>query len=125
MNILLDTHIYIWWLKDDRHLSKKARTIIANADTVYVSSVSIWESIIKMQLGKLEILVSDLIAAIENEGFIELPLTIKHAAKLAELPNYHRDPFDRTLVAQAITEPLRLITVDAALKPYSELVEMV
>jgi PIN domain nuclease of toxin-antitoxin system len=125
MHILLDTHIYIWWLKDDAHLSKKARSIIVDADVVYVSSISIWEAAIKIHLGKLDANIKELISSIESEGFLELPLTANHAALVAELPDYHRDPFDRVLIAQAICEPLRLISVNGALKPYSELIELV
>ena len=125
MHILLDTHIYIWWLKDDAHLSKKARSIIVDADVVYVSSISIWEAAIKIQLGKLDADIKELINSIESEGFLELPLTANHAALVTDLPDYHRDPFDRVLIAQAICEPLRLISVDSALKPYSELIELV
>lgn len=125
MHILLDTHIFLWWLKDDRKLSKKARTIIQNAEEVYISSASIWESAIKMQLGKLSVEMNLLLDSIENEGFIELPITIKHAALVAELPGHHRDPFDRMLIAQTISEPLRFLTADVTIKIYSELVEMV
>lgn len=125
MHILLDTHLFIWWLKDDRHLSKKARSLIIDADAVYISSVSIWEAAIKIQLGKLSAAISDLAGSIEAEGFLELPLTAKHAVMLMDLPNYHRDPFDRMLISQAISEPLRLLTADEMLKQYSELIEVV
>lgn len=125
MHILLDTHLFIWWLKDDRHLSKKARSLITNADAVYISSISIWEAVIKVQLGKLDAKISDLVESIETEGFLELPLTTKQAAMVIELPLYHRDPFDRILIAQAISEPLHLLTADRTLKQYSELVDVV
>lgn len=125
MHILLDTHLFIWWLKNDSHLSKKARSWITDADAVHVSSVSIWEAAIKIQLGKLSAEINDLLGAIETEGFIELPFTAKHAAVVTDLDPHHRDPFDRALIAQAISEPLRLLTGDAALKQYSELVEIV
>jgi len=125
MHILLDTHLFIWWLKDDVHLSKKARALITEADIVYISSVSVWEAAIKIQLGKLEADINALVAAIRTEGFMELPVTAKHAAMVATLPGWHRDPFDRMLIAQALSEPLRLLTADAALKPYSELVDVV
>jgi PIN domain nuclease of toxin-antitoxin system len=125
MEILLDTHIFLWWLKDDTRLSKKARSIIRDADRVYVSCVSIWEAAIKIHLKKLDALVNDLVESIDNEGLIELPLTAKQASMVVNLPDYHRDPFDRMLIAQAICEPLRLLTVDEVLKPYSELVELV
>lgn len=125
MHILIDTHLFIWWLKDDQHLSKKARTLIIDADIVYVSSVSIWEAAIKIKLGKLDVDLNKLVEAIETEGFVELPLTARQAAKVMQLPNYHHDPFDRMLIAQALTEPLRFLTADAALRQYSELVDVV
>lgn len=125
MHLLLDTHLFIWWLKDDKHLSKKARSFISDADEVYISSISIWEAAIKIEIGKLDAAIEDLVTSIVQEGFIELPLTARHAAIVTDLPNYHRDPFDRVLIAQAITEPLRLLTADVKLKPYSELVVLV
>src|SRR3990167_6787846 len=120
MQILLDTHLFIWWLKDDPKLSKQARAIITEADFVYISSVSIWEAAIKIQLGKLNANIQELVEAIETEGFTELPLLSKQAAIVTELPLIHRDPFDRMLIAQAISEPLRLLTPDEILKEYSE-----
>ena len=125
MHLLLDTHLFIWWLKDDRCLSKKARALIMDAEEVYISSISIWEAAIKIQLKKLDVVMTTLVESIHNEGFIELPLIAKHAALIAQLPNYHGDPFDRILIAQAISEPLRFLTADKKLKQYSELVEIV
>lgn len=125
MHILLDTHLYLWWLKDDKQLSKKARSIISEADIVYISSITIWEASIKTRLGKLDVSIEELIKAIDTEGFLELPVTARHAAKIIELPDFHRDPFDRMLVAQSMCEPLRLLTSDAVLKQYSELVDLV
>lgn len=125
MQVLLDTHLFIWWLKDDNQLSKKARTIITSADIVYISSVSIWEAAIKIQLGKLEANIDDLVNAIESEGFTEFSLLAKQAAVVKTLPTIHRDPFDRMLIAQAISEPLRFLTSDKILKKYSELVEII
>lgn len=125
MQILLDTHIYLWWLKDDNQLTKKARSLIISADTVYISSVSIWEAAIKIQLKKLRANINDLLSAIDSEGFLELPLTAKHAAKILELRNHHKDPFDRALIAQSISEPLHFLTADDTLKRYSELIEIV
>lgn len=125
MNLLLDTHVFIWWLSDDKHLSKKARSLIKNAQEIYISSASIWEAGIKIQIGRLNVEMNELVAAIENEGFLELPITTAHAAYVTTLPHHHRDPFDRMLIAQAICEPLRFLTVDEKLKEYSELVELV
>lgn len=125
MRILLDTHIFIWWLKNDRSLSKKARLLIQNADKVYISSVSIWEAAIKIPLGKLHADIHVLASSITTEGFDELTITAKHAAATSELSFHHRDPFDRMLIAQSITEPLRFITADKQLKQYCELIDLV
>lgn len=125
MNILLDTHIYLWWLCDDKSLSKQARALIKRADDVYISSASIWEAAIKIQLGKLTADINSLADAIVEEGFSELSIRASHAALTLTLPLHHRDPFDRILIAQAMSEPLRLITADRTLAIYSELVQVV
>lgn len=125
MRILLDTHIYLWWLQDNPHLSHSARARITAATEVYVSSASIWEASIKVGIGKLDADIDQLVAEIENSGFRELPVSARHAAMVTRLPDLHRDPFDRLLVAQALCEPLRLLTADSILRGYSELVETV
>lgn len=125
MRYLIDTHIYLWWLKNSPDLSKEARTIITNAEEVYVSSASIWEIGIKVNLKKIKVDVFNMVEEIEANGFIELPITSKHAAAVSKLESLHRDPFDRMLIAQAITEPLRFLTADKFLKKYSDLVQVV
>ncbi|RYE72732.1 MAG: type II toxin-antitoxin system VapC family toxin [Oxalobacteraceae bacterium] len=125
MRILLDTHVYLWWLQDSPKLSNVARVRIDSASKVYISSASIWEATIKAGIGKLEVDVNQLVAEITNCGFDELPILARHAAMVAQLPDIHRDPFDRILVAQALCEPLRLLTADGILGGYSELVETV
>ena len=125
MRLLLDTHIFLWWTKDDRRLSKIARSKILQASEVYISSASIWEAAIKIQLKKLDCDIDQLIGAIAESGFLELPITAHHAAAVLQLPEIHRDPFDRILIAQAISEPLAFLTADPALKNYSGLVEVV
>lgn len=125
MRILLDTQVYLWWLQDDADLPDTARDKIIAASEVFVSSASIWEASAKARLGKLEADVGQLLAEITNSGFRELPISASHAAMVARLPDIHRDPFDRMLVAQAICEPLRLLTADAILCQYSELVETI
>lgn len=125
MRILLDTHIYLWWLQDHENLSKGARDRITAASKVYISSASIWEATIKAGLGKLVVDVNQLVEEIALSGFEELPISARHAAMVAQLPGIHRDPFDRVLVAQALCEPLRLLTADVILSKYSELVEIV
>jgi len=125
MRLLLDTHVFLWCVKDDRRLTKAARALLSGAAEIYVSSASIWEAAIKAKLGKLDVDVDALVAAIVGSGFLELPVTAKHAAAVGRLPDLHSDPFDRLLIAQAMSEPLRFLTADDALKGYSELVELV
>jgi PIN domain nuclease of toxin-antitoxin system len=125
MRILLDTHMYLWWLQDHPKLSQAARAMIVAATDVYISSASIWEASIKIGIGKLDADIEQLVAEIDNSGFKELPVAARHAAMVTRLPDLHRDPFDRILVAQALCEPLRLLTADAILRGYSELVEVV
>ncbi len=123
MRLLLDTHIYLWVVTDDRKMSKTARKLIAEANDVFVSSASIWEASIKAGLGKLDADVNELVAAIDTSGFTELPVRAVHAAMVRNLPDIHSDPFDRFLIAQAICEPLRLITADGYLAKSTDLVE--
>ena len=125
MRLLLDTQVFLWCVMDDRQLGKAARATIAGANEIYVSSASIWEATIKKSLGKLDVDLEALVRAIAGSGFVELPITARHAAAVARLPDVNRDPFDRILVAQAMTEPLRLLTGDALLKRYSDLVDIV
>jgi len=122
MRLLLDTHIYIWALMDSRKLSKAARKLIADADDVFVSAASIWEAAIKARLGKLDVDVNLLVSEIQASGFIELPVRAAHAAMVRNLQDLHGDPFDRLLIAQAMSEPLRFMTADGQLAAYSELV---
>jgi len=125
MRILLDTHVYLWWLQDHPKLSKTGRDRIVSASKVYVSSASIWEATIKTGIGKLEVNVQQLVSEIQNSGFQELSISARHAATVAQLPDIHRDLFDRILIAQALCEPLRLLTADSILTGYSELVELI
>lgn len=125
MRLLLDTCIFLWCINNDRRLPKKARAKISDAREVYVSSASIWEAVIKIKLKKLDVDVSQLVKAISSSGFLELPIGAHHAAAIADLADIHRDPFDRLLVAQAISEPLTLLTADAILQKYSDLVELI
>lgn len=122
MRLLLDTHIFIWVLDDDSRLSDVAWAKIEKADEVYVSSVSLWEVAIKFQLGKLRIEPEKLVDAAAASGFLELPVSFQHTLALRHLPAVHRDPFDRLLVAQAISEPMNLLSSDKILSQYSSLV---
>ena len=125
MRLLLDTHVLIWAIKDDKKLSRKAKSIILNSDETYISSASIWEIGIKINIGKLTLDLSQLLDAINKSGFIELPISIEHTIQASQLPSIHNDPFDRMLVGQAITEPLTLLTADKKLLEYSDLVHLV
>lgn len=122
MKLLLDTQAYLWFLADSRRLRRSARQALDRAEAVFVSAASIWESAIKASLGKLTVDVPDLVAGIDASGFDALPVTAEHTARVAQLPAYHRDPFDRLLVAQAMHETMRLLTSDPMLGRYSELV---
>jgi PIN domain nuclease of toxin-antitoxin system len=102
MRLLLDTHIFLWFLADSKQLSESARRRIAEADEVFVSAASIWEIAIKVGIGKLDTNIDDVVAGIEASGFEELPVLSRHAVLVASLPAVHRDPFDRLLVAQAM-----------------------
>lgn len=124
MRLLLDTQVFLWFVADSPRLKARGRNVIASAEEVYVSAASIWEATIKAGLGKLQVEATELVAAIGSSGFIELPVLAGHAAAVAKLPLHHRDPFDRLLVAQAIEEPLVLLTADPVLEKYSELVSV-
>ena len=125
MRLLLDTQIYLWFLADSARLSKAAKQEIQHADEVFVSAASIWEASIKTALGKLTVNPGKLVEGIRASGFIEMPIQAAHGILAAALPLHHRDPFDRMLVAQALTEPAHFLTADSALGQYSELVRVV
>lgn len=125
MRLLLDTHILLWALGEARRLPETARNAILDPENeVLFSAASIWEIAIKSQLKRVDFGSSPqaIARAALDSGFDELPVRATHAALTGKLPAHHRDPFDRLLVAQAISEPARLLTVDSALRPYSELV---
>jgi PIN domain nuclease of toxin-antitoxin system len=124
VRVLLDTHLLLWALSAPARLPAPARRLIQDAD-VYVSAASIWEISIKAALGKLRADPSEVLAALEPAGFLSLPIVGEHAARVASLPPVHRDPFDRLLIAQALVEPMRLISTDAALQGYGEIVTIV
>lgn len=125
MRLLLDTHILYWWFYEHERLSRGAFEAVKNADEVFFSAASIWEIAIKVRLNKMDADPLKIIHWTEKNDFIELPVYSKHGAVAATLPMHHSDPFDRLLLAQAISEPLHLLTVDSKLKPYSELVVLV
>lgn len=103
-------------------LSSRARSLIRESEEVYVSSASIWEIAIKRRTGKIEEDPQVVVDQLENAGLSSLQITNRHAIGAGKLPLLHHDPFDRLLIAQAICEPMRLLTADAELAAYSELV---
>ena len=125
MRILLDTQLYLWYLGNTPEMTKPRRTRIEQADEIYISAASIWEAIIKIGLRRLEAAPLDLVAGIQGSGFRELPVTAQHTLALHTLPNHHRDPFDRLLIAQALSEPLCLYTSDRLLPPYSSTIQLI
>jgi PIN domain nuclease of toxin-antitoxin system len=118
VNLLLDTHIILWWLADSRKLSVKSREIITELNnTIFVSVATAWEISIKKTLGKLDA-PGDFAKALEVNGFQPLSIHLSHAKLAGELPRLHDDPFDRMLVAQAKIENLTLISQDKNLHEY-------
>jgi PIN domain nuclease of toxin-antitoxin system len=118
VELLLDTHAFLWWLGDDPKLAARARAAIAAAgNVVYVSAASAWEIAVKRATGKLEA-PGDIGAWIHDNGFVELPIAVEHAVASAELPRHHADPFDRLLVAQAMLENLVLVAHDDEIARY-------
>jgi PIN domain nuclease of toxin-antitoxin system len=121
---LLDTNILIWAVAGSKRLSREARREIERAEVIFVSSASLWEISIKISLGKLEISDDELLQCLEAMGVEPLPITWEHARAVRQLPLHHRDPFDRMLIAQAISEPLVLLTHDEALLAYGDLIRV-
>jgi len=122
VRLLLDTHVFVWWILDDPRLAQRLRRAIAHPDNrVYLSAASAWEIVIKASLGKLvlpeppEAFIRAQLLSNEIEA---LPVTIDHAIRLASLPAIHRDPFDRMLVAQSECEEMTLVTDDPVILRY-------
>jgi PIN domain nuclease of toxin-antitoxin system len=125
LNILLDTHLLLWWLEASPSLSVQAREMISDPEnTVFVSAVSLWEIWLKQSLGKLRLPV-DFTGKLAAESFESLPLLASQTQQVSSLPWCHRDPFDRMLIAQAQVEKLILLTADEALAAYGSAVQLV
>lgn len=118
MKILLDTHMIIWMLEGNKNIPLSLKTQILKADFIFVSIASIWECAIKISIGKLKVDLMALVDELKNLGIEILPIRPEHLEKYIKLPKYHRDPFDRLLIAQAKTEPLILITADKKIREY-------
>jgi PIN domain nuclease of toxin-antitoxin system len=123
MRVLLDTHAFLWFIWQDSKLSSAARSTIEDpANDVFVSAASIWEIGIKIGIGKLtlaEPLDVFLSRELPGNDFELLPIAIEHVAAVVDLPFHHRDPFDRMLIAQSITETVPLVSADAIFDDYT------
>lgn len=123
MNLLLDTHVALWAIIDSPKLPKKAREMIESPkSSVWVSAASVWEIAIKHALGRGDMPVSsqDAMRYFHESGYRFLPVEAEHATAVEELPAHHQDPFDRILVAQALVEPMRLMTHDPVVARYND-----
>lgn len=119
MKLLLDTHVFLWWRLDSPRLKGRLRQAILDPATeVYVSAAVAWEIVIKRALGRL-VFEGGVGEAVIEEGFAPLPVTVAHVDEVASLPDHHRDPFDRLLIAQARREGLTLATHDRIMKRYA------
>ncbi len=118
MKYLLDTHVLLWWLADDAALTPEHRRIIGQKrNACFISAASVWEISIKTGLGKLTV-PEEYLATARSQGFLELPISCVHAGGVRQLPDYHKDPFDRLLISQAFSEGLTLLTVDENIRKY-------
>jgi PIN domain nuclease of toxin-antitoxin system len=125
VRLLLDTHILLWALIEPTRLKAELRALLEDPEhEILFSAASVWEMAIKAALGRADFGVSleAIVEAAHASGFVELPVRSAATMRVAALPHHHRDPFDRLLVAQAMTEPAVLYTADAQLEAYSELV---
>ncbi len=122
MKLLLDSHVFLWTIADDRRLSGTAsRLILDQGNELFLSTASVWEIFLKVQIGKLPLPrpVGGFLKLQLAENFIRsLPLTLEHVLKLEQLPMHHRDPFDRILIAQAIAESVPIVTADRQFARY-------
>ena len=120
--MLLDTHIFLWWLFDDPKLSTSLRSTISDTEQlIFISSASVWEVATKYRLGKLPqagTVASNLPYWIDQAGFTPLPISPEHAQLAGSWKQEHRDPFDRMLAAQSKLEKIALATVDSALRKF-------
>jgi PIN domain nuclease of toxin-antitoxin system len=117
VNLLIDTHVVLWWLADDPALPEWAASAIADRDNAAtVSAASVWEISIKQAFGRLDA-PDDLLAALSDD-FALLAMTADHVVAAGRLPPHHADPFDRMLIAQAVTDGLTLVSVDRRFGDY-------
>lgn len=121
MNLLLDTHTFIWFIEGDKNLSKRAKEKILDPSNIkFVSIASIWEIAVKISLGKLKINrpFEAILTQIEDSGFEILPIAFEHTLVVSRLDFFHRDPFDRIIIAQALAENMTIISRDKNFENY-------
>jgi len=119
MNLLLDTHAFLWVVDDSPALSREARREISNGrNLVFVSAATAWEIAIKQLLGKLRAPFADYLEELRLNRLMTLDITSEHAIAVGRLPLHHKDPFDRMLVAQAQVEKLTIVTHDRRIRAY-------
>jgi PIN domain nuclease of toxin-antitoxin system len=123
VRLLLDTHALLWWLAGDQSLSDAARKAIADADNeVFVSAASAWEIATKYRLGRLPgaaVIAADIASAVASQDFIELPINIRDGQTAGGLPAIHKDPFDRMLIAQAVTADMAIVSNETLFDGYA------
>ncbi len=122
MKVLLDTHAFLWWIGDDSRLSPGAHEVISDGDNeVFFSVASAWEIAIKAGAGRLQLFEDAkalVTGGITDNSLSVLPVHLAHALRVHDLPNHHRDPFDRLLAAQSLIEELPIISRDPCFGPY-------
>lgn len=120
MRVLLDTPVLLWWLADDKSLGERARAKIEKAEnSIFVSVASLWEIAIKQGLGKIDADLAEIEKEIAVQGMVRLGIEADHLIELLTLPQHHRDPFDRMLIAQARAGDMPIMTADAQIAPYA------
>jgi PIN domain nuclease of toxin-antitoxin system len=123
MRLLLDTQVFLWWNEADPRLSRRIRQLLSDSEnSLYLSVASAWEMILKVQSGKLGLPAATAVyipARLKHYGIEALPVTLEHVLAASTLPSYHRDPFDRMLVAQAQVERLPIVTHDPQVGRYA------
>jgi len=121
MKALLDTHTFLWAITGDKRLSRRAQELFCGPSDLWLSVASIWEILIKVQIGKLDLPLPAgpyLVKKLAQNRIETLPLSLDHVLKIERLPMHHRDPFDRVIIAQSLEENLSLITSDPIFEKY-------
>jgi len=121
MRALLDTHAFLWAISDDKRLSRQAQKLFVGPSDLFLSMASIWEIVIKAQIGRLKLpspVGPYIVKKMVENRVGTLPITLDHVFAVESLPMHHRDPFDRMLIAQSLQEKLPLVTADPVFEKY-------